>query len=949
MNRSLYRKVSHALSRLLAREGFRSPAELATAFADVVMESGGLKAGATAAWISRWQKGGTVRLQEEVRRSALDLLEAIPHSDWRDRPELAGWLYQYMLEERKSVLYSRFKRGFKVESSDLPAVTQLFTPDWIARYMAENAIGRLALDGGETLTQPLPQWTFFDREASFGGMEGEQRPGRPAAEHWRILDPSCGCGHVLAAAFDVLLDVHLAQGMPAAQAVRTILTRNLCGLDIDPVAVRLCRFVLVLKAVRIDPTVWAEDWDLPVQVLDGENRELGSLWKNSGSGMGPGWSLLTPGYDAVLTNPPYLGRRNMGPVLAEYLDKAYPSSRNDLFAAFLERCLELLRPGGYHAAINQHVWMYLTAYETLRRHILERAELLTTLHLGPRAFQDIGGEVVQSVTVVLRKGKPRENAEGVFWKLTEEPSPQAKERAYAERRPGIRFRVRQAEFGVLPGCRIAYSIPPGWSGMYGSLPSLSRYFAVKKGMDTGDNARYVRYWHEIPAGLRGYGSPASTELSGRNGTWRPYAKGGGGRRWFGNHYYAVEWADNGRQIRQDPRSNLRNEAYYGRPGLTWSTVATGKPGFRLLEPGFLFDNGGSCLFPLTEEPDLFATLAYLNSGLAGELLLQSNPTLNIQPGDVGRLPVDLALLQDPELARMGRDCVQLAREDWDESERSWNFQEHPLLRLPEGGFPLESAYPLWVERRKRRQDRLAELEIAIDRQVYDHYRIRPSFLPRKTLRKRRTAETGILRDDLHGLLSYAVGWITGYYPPGTRQPSVKTPVVACTQSDLGRRLKEWLDGFGGPGSRSANLQWLADSLERAPEESAEERLLRYFREEWYKEHIRRSDGRPWFACIRSGREEAYVAYVPVLELGRDILHTVSRHLAEQLKASSGRPVKETQELVTFSRRLCVLLDGNLPEPDPDLCARGRLELYSFLWEEYRGEQKVDLSSYIHHQ
>lgn len=962
MNRNLYRKVSQTLLNMLVSQGIPSREELPPVFAALVMHSGARKLGVPLPdW--HWKPSMPDTLPTALFDRAMDLLDAVPAEDWSRRPELAGWLYQYMLEERKDALFASFKKGGKAEPSDIPAVTQLFTPDWIARFMAENAIGRLALESGR-IHRALPSWTCYDGGVGDGAQASpefhtafqQEPPGE-----WRILDPACGCGHVLSAAFDVLLDIGQAAGVPASVAVRRILVRSLHGLDIDPVAVMLCRFVLLMKAASVDPSVVYEEIYLQIHVLDGEGRETGSLLKTVEPADGAGWGVLAAaGFDAVLTNPPYLGRRHMSPALAAYLDREYPRSRHDLFASFLERALELLRPGGYHAVINQQAWMYLAAYEDLRRHMLEEAAIVTVLHLGARAFRDINGEVVQSVCAVLRKGKPPDDAEGTYWRLTGEHSPSAKEAAYALRRPQDRFRIPQAVFKSIPGCRVAYDLPPEWAEVLRKMTPLSRFYAVKKGMDTGNNSRYVRYWHEIPPALRRIGGPALDP--GRFGNpgqseplehseqpeWLPYAKGGGSRRWYGNHYYMVEWSGNGSRIRRDPRSNLRNEAYYGRPGITWSTVSTGRPGFRMLPAGFLFDNGGSCLFPLGDNTDLYATLAYLNSGWAVELLAQMNPTLNVQPGDVGRLPADAGLLAHPELSALGRACVETAKADWEESERAWEFRIHPIVRLADGRLPLREAYAAWVEERSNRLTRLSELEDRIDRLVYDYFGIRTQGHSRYEAVPS-SQDKGELRMDLCSILSYAAGRMLeqpGESPDHLNAADSQPPLLELTPAVLMRQFNSWLDSFGGEDNREANLAWLAEALGCRIKESPGERLFRYYGEEWEKEHTRLYGGKPLYARLCSGEERAYLAFAPVLELNHRLVARVLEALERKQTTAcrgldDGALTKEqATELEAYRRRLKAFLTRDSQEPPSDLCARARADRYAVLWEEPSDRQPV---------
>lgn len=618
----------------------------------------------------------------------------------------------------------------------------------------------------------------------------------------------------------------------------------------------------------------------------------------------------------------------MSAQLAGCLDERYPRSRNDLFAAFMERALELLRPGGYHGAINQHAWMYLSGYEELRRELLEVCSLLSVLHLGSRAFEDITGEVVQTVSFVLRKEPSGPGTSGVYWNLTECSSPASKEAAYLERASSLRSVVRQRDFLTLPGARMIYELPEPYKRLFVEYPSLSSLYAVKKGMDTGSNDRYVRYWHEVPAERLSFRAESPEKA-----VWFPYAKGGGFREWYGNHYYVVNWSGNGRDIRADTRSNLRNEAYYGKPGVTWSTVSTERAGFRLLEPGFLFDNGGSSLFPHNEAaPSRFALLAYLNSDVAFELLRQLNPTVNMQPGDVGRLPISEELLHDSELAALGELCTRLAQESWDETEWSWHYTRHPLAR--QGHMKLEEAYKDWMAARLERASQLADGEKAINRMIRERLGLpeKSGVTPRDTQPSVHKQRTSSIREDLFTLLSYAVGCLCGRYP-GHGDSRVLEPVF-LDRFQFATRFEQWLDCIWGEANRGSNLDWLAVGLVREESESSWERILRYFREEFYTEHLRYYFKKPYYAMLSSGPTKALVALIPIHRFNNQLLEDLLEAITS--KSIATLTTDQAQELQEYAGRIRCFLSEYPDDLDLDCCSRTRYKHYEPLFHPIGG-------------
>ncbi len=945
MKRKLHRKVAHELRRFLEDGGRVSPEQATDAFIHVVMEAA---SGAAGCPVGKWALGNSLQpsfpdvYPAGFREKALHLLSGIPAQDWRLDPQLPGWLYQYWLTPEKDRLFRLFKSGAKASHGDIPAVTQLFTPDWIARYLVENTLGRLWTRFYPEAA-PIGRWTYYDRSA--GIVETADVTGGP--EEWTVLDPACGCGHLLAAAFDVLMDIHLTAGMDPLQAARMILNRQLFGLDIDPKAVDMCRFVLLQKAAAMAPCIIHEEVEWGVEAITRDKGyRFGSLDKgepkavsSSQAGTSPAGDpgrLLNRTYHAVITNPPYLGRRNMDKELGDFLDQTYPETSADLFAAFLERCLEFLCPSGYFGAITPQSWMFLSGFEELRTGILTRETMVSLLHLGARAFEDNNGQVVQTVSFVLHKTPPSPAAAGSFWKLTEGPSSH-KEKVYKRDNwsSTASYKAPQAMFRHIPGMRMAYELPEEWALLFRRFPPLDRYYAVKKGMDTGRNDRYVRLWHEVPQEQLSFRS-ADPSLA----HWFPYAKGGGPQKWYGNHYFVVFWRNNGEDIRRDSRSNLRNYAYFGRQGITWSTVSTGKPGFRLLERGFLFDNGGSSLFPEEgREETLPALLAYLNSEFTAKLLSQMNPTLNIQPGDVARLPLVEALLLDPRMKELGEACLRLAKAEWNESERSWDYVGHPAAHTCREDTVEASLRRSW-QLRCRRAEETGKLERAINRLVYGHYGLKP--LSGYSDGEQEATELPDLRETAESFLAYAAGCLLGTYSMGTTEDPAFNSSPLIRDTEWVPRLKLWLGRIWSPMDADRNMEIIARYLGIRSKESVEQRLRRYFSREWYPAHCREFGGYPRYLRICSGPRQTLLAYVSAFRLTEELVdevYTLCVRRREELPGAipeAGEWGLDMEELDSFARRLEEYLDsrqaggGSLSQEDGD--TRAWMERYRSLFD-----------------
>jgi hypothetical protein len=945
VKRQLHRKVARELRSFLEDGGRVSQEQTSDAFIHLVMEAA---SGAVGIPVGTWAAGNSLQpsfpdvYPAGFRDEALHMLSGIPVQDWQLDPQLPGWLYQYWLTPEKDRLFRMFKGGAKASHGDIPAVTQLFTPDWIARYLAENTLGRL-------WTRFYPEsglngrWTYYDRSADIE----ESHDATVGPEKWTVLDPACGCGHLLAAAFDVLMDIHLEAGIDLVQAARMILNRQLFGLDIDPKAVSICRFILLQKAAAVAPSIVYEEVEWGIEAVTREKGyRFGSLDKGetkavscgeagTSSAADPG-RLFSRKYHAVITNPPYLGRRNMDKELGDFLDRSYPRTSADLFAAFLERCLDFLCPSGYFGAITPQSWMFLSGFEELRTGMLTRETIVSLLHLGARAFEDNNGQVVQTVSFVLHKTPPSPGAAGSFWRLTEGPSSH-KAKVYIRNNWGNTavYKASQAMFRHIPGMRMAYELPEDWALLFRTYPPLDRYYAVKKGMDTGCNDRYVRLWHEVPQEQLSFRC-ADPSLA----HWFPYAKGGGPQKWYGNHYFVVFWRNNGEAIRRDSRSNLRNYAYFGRQGITWSTVSTGKPGFRLLERGFLFDNGGSCLFPEEgREETLPALLAYLNSEFTAILLSQMNPTLNIQPGDVARLPLDEALLLDPRMKELGDVCLRLAKAEWDESERSWDYVGHPAAHSCREDTVEASLRRSW-ELRCNRAAETEKLERSINRLVYGQYGLNP--LSGFSDLEQEGTEQPDLKETAESFLAYAAGCILGTYSMGTTEDPLFNGFPLIRDSEWVPRLKLWLGRIWSVCDTDKNVEVIARYLGIRSKESVEQRLRRYFSKEWYPAHCREFGGYPRYLRICSGPRQTLLAYVSALRLTEGLVDEVYS-LCVRRREERPRAIHEAdewrldmEELDSFARRLEEYMESrsagrrSLSQEDGD--TRGWMERYRSLFD-----------------
>ena len=676
------------------------------------------------------------------------MIAMIPENDWRDEVQIIGWLYQYYNSEKKDAVFAALKKNVKISKDNIPAATQLFTPDWIVRYMVENSLGRLWVQGHPAA--PIKaEWKYYLEDAAqTPEVEARLAPLRQSyaaltPEQLTCIDPCCGSGHILVYLFDVLMRIYTDYGYTAREAVESIVQNNLYGLDIDKRAAQLAYFAVMMTARRHDrgflrhpvqPHVYAiaesnavdkgavevfcngdakltaavaqiltemqdareygsiltttpQDWaalyarfeELGVNDPDNHSMEKCALLKLQNVVQAA--ELLSKQYWVTVTNPPYMGASGMNDDLSKHVKKFYPDSKSDLFAVFIERCSALCSTWGYQAMITQHAWMFLSSYENLRGK-LQNADLVNMAHLGPRAFEEIGGEVVQTTTFVLRKSHT-ERVKGVYCRLVEPTTQQGKEDMFVAGEN--RFTAEQGNFSKIPGSPVAYWVSKKMLQSF-TGDNLDNELVFKQGMTTTDNEKYLREWFEVEQNKIGFQITSREESIQSGCKWFPYQKGGNFRKWYGNNEYVVYYLDDGKELIDlvtkkypkisDPEFIIKNRNWYFKEGLTWSTLSSGSLGVRYCFGGFIFDAKGSMAFENGNE-NIKYSIALLNSKVAAHYLEILAPTIDYNIVSLKAVP--LVVAEQKRIEELTENNILEEKSDWDSFETSWNFKRHPLI------------------------------------------------------------------------------------------------------------------------------------------------------------------------------------------------------------------------------------------------------------------------------
>lgn len=648
-------------------------------------------------------KGGFIEM--------LNTADFITEDDYKSA-ELIGWLYQFYISDRKDEVFA--KKG-KVEADEIPAATQIFTPNWIVKYMVQNAV----LPQVRSNRLPEEDKTYLiDKDAP-------EEPKKP--KDLRVADLACGSGHILNECFDLLYDLYIASGFGRGEAIESIFANNLLGIDIDERARQLATFALMLKACQRDDSfadaralpqvlsmpevneAQAEEFfrlsDISGEALK-ELREafdlmkdadsLGSIMKFDISGSTrvllqqtldhwrnqsdkpeavvtaiPAVRLilaLTDSYDAIVMNPPYMSTGRID-TLKSYAIKNFPDSKADLFSVFMDVCIDRLKDGGKYGMINMQSWMFLSSFESLRRKILIEQHIDSALHLGPHTFDELSGEVVQNVAFIISKHSPIGNSR--FYRLTEGRNCDEKKELFLSR--GHEYIVeRQDEFANIPGLQIGYWLSETFLSSFSN--TVGSVALTREGLSPADVNRFIRLWFE-------------SDFPHNRLKWFPYQKGGSIRKWSGNQEYLVDWYDDGFAIKNniDPetgriRSHNYNGPYAFKEGFTWNAISSTRPCFRYVPEGFLFDSAGSMGF--VRNTDLKYLIGLLNSIVAETALSLISPTIKFMPGHILQVPYKSASFNDEvEIRRLVDSCIDISRSDWDAHETSWDFQRNGLLDI----------------------------------------------------------------------------------------------------------------------------------------------------------------------------------------------------------------------------------------------------------------------------
>ena len=936
------------------------------------------------------------------------MIKLIPEEDWKDAVQIIGWLYQYYNIEPKNAVFANLKKNIKISKKDIPAATQLFTPDWIVRYMVENSLGRMWVEGHPD-DELKAGWKYYLEEAQ-QEPEVEQELVKIREQYASLqvsdikcIDPCMGSGHILAYMFDVLMEIYKKEGYRNRDAVKNIINCNLYGLDIDERAAQLAYFAVMMKGRQYDDRFLERNYQPHVHAIvesNGIDRELltyfgvemdefsrenannqlnglldamhdaceyGSIItvpeydftllkeyvaefdpdRNlfASTDLGPlqeklqeliaVGEILAQKYEVVATNPPYMGAGGMGTRLAKYIKDKFPDSKTDLFAVFIEVCKAYTAVNGYQSMITQHAWMFLSSFEKLRVKI-QNCSIINMIHLGSRAFDDIGGEVVQTTSFVLANIK-KDNYRGKYCRLIEPASQYGKEKMFLNRE-NI-FENIQSNFSKIPGLPIAYWVGRSMIGHFSKDNILQDLCIPASGTSTGDNDRFIRHWYEVNVNNINFQARNGRIEKGR---WFPCNKGGDFRKWYGNNVYLMDWENDGFGIKNNRdttgylKSRPLNLEKVFLPGITWAKISGGRDSFRYFREGFICESIGCCIFE--KKLDIKIILGFLNSVVAAYIISIINPTMGRQPGYLAGIPFFIDRRKD-NIKEISDNSIILSSNDWDSFETSWDFQKHPLLpKLALGSeavfideekkmgsvsvsdIKLQDEYERVKEAWEKNFLQLKANEEELNSIFIDIYGLQDELTPdvedkdvtvhriydsKEDVPESMKGSSYVLtkQDVVKSLISYAVGCMFGRYSLDKEGlvyaggdwddsnyvafPADKDAIIPICDDeyfndDIVARFVEFIKVVYGESTLEENLIFIAEAL--GGNGSARDVIRAYFINGFYSDHCKTYQKRPIYWLVDSGKKNGFKCLIYMHRYHKDTVARVRTDYLHQQQA-----------------------------------------------------------------
>lgn len=867
------------------------------------------------------------------------LIHDIEEVDFKEAVEIIGWLYQYYNTEPKDEVFALLKKNVKITKERIPAATQLFTPNWIVRYMVENSLGRLWMEGhpNEGLKS---EWKYYLEEAEqeesvkaeLEKIRAEYKKLSP--EDIKVIDPCMGSGHILVYAFDVLMQIYESQGYTQRDAAVAIIENNLYGLDIDDRAYQLAYFAIMMKARKYDrrfltrgivPKLYSikESNDINKEHLQFFGQSLDELERNTaiqqleylidtfqdakeyGSILNVencDWKILSSylndlnldgqitfesflaeqsqlklkeliflaqtmaqQYEVVVTNPPYMKADNMPKMLSEYITNYDVSAKYDMFSIFILKAKQMLKKYGYVSMITMHNFMFSPSFLELRN-IIQKWNFVNMLHLGSRAFSEISGEVVQTVSFVFWNTDFTQDS--IIIDVTDVKNAEEKEAAFFIRKQNP-YIFNTKSLDLLPGKAFGYSLSKVILELYKSEQFLKKYGDAKAGIVTGDDDYFVRHWYEISFNEICFNPQALKKYK-----YVLFSKGGTFFKWYGNNEFVLKLNDLWDDKKTNKSVRRGDINYYYKRCIGWSQMGGGvnksyseitKSVCKTTTPTFY-----------TDDKYFNYCLGFLNSKIPVQILKSLNPTLSILVSDILNLPLVYSDDYVSDVNNLVNSSYEIAKQMYKLNENSWQFYNHPLVKET----TIKSAFENWEKECNERFSNLKEYEEELNRIFIEIYGLQDELTP-EVEDKDVTVRKADLQRDVKSFVSYAVGCMFGRYSLDvdglayaggewdlSKYQSFIPDADNCIpitdeeyfEDDIVGRFVAFVKTVYGEETLEENLDFIAQALGNKGDTSRE--IIRnYFIKDFYKDHVKIYQKRPIYWLYDSGKQNGFKALV----------------------------------------------------------------------------------------
>lgn len=729
--------------------------------------------------------------------------------------EIIGWLYQYYISEKHDEIVNIYKGTIKKD--DIPAATQLFTTDWVVRYMVDNSLGRYWIERNPQ--SKLAEKLEFFVTPKNGEIQYVDEKVSPA--DLTFFDPCMGSGHILVYAFDVLMEIYREGGYSDRDAALNIVENNIFGMDIDKRAYQLAYFAVMMKArsynrraltqgIKNNLAIVEESNSIDKFECDGltnnkeknkigdylvkaykDAREIGTLQtvkkqdydsfrtylndieKSAGqlNFLSTEWlngtlplmfqltkqaEIMSNKYAVVCTNPPYMNK--LEGQLKKFVIDNYKEYSGDLFSVFIYRNFGYCKANGYSAFMTPFVWMFIKTYEALRRYIINSKHITSLIQMEYSAFEEA---TVPICSFVLKNEKSNESS--LCFRLSDFKGGMQVQKekvleALSNKECGYFYETNQKDFMQIPGTPIAYWVGEQVLKAFSSS-LLEDYGYPKQGFATGNNDTFLRFWHEVEFTKIGFNMADREEASKSNKKWFPCNKGGAFRRWYGNNTYLANWEFDGKEMTEFKGSVIRNPQFYFKQGMTWSSLTSGKLSMRYSPKGFLFESKGSVCF-MKDEKNLLYILGLMNTSIVSNMLLVLSPTLDYHEGPMSRVPIIISNQYKNRVEKIVKENIEMCKKDWDSFEISWDFKQHPLVKYSVR--TIKDAFDIWTRECEVRYISLKNNEEELNRIFTDIYGLNGE-VSVEVDEKDVSVHRADLQREIKGLISYAVGCMIGRY------------------------------------------------------------------------------------------------------------------------------------------------------------------------------------------